>query len=249
MSTDSVTVVLFDIDGTLLRTEGVSRHSRAFRTAFEKVFGTECRFSRGMHGMTDMQIFISLAREMGLGDGQIRVLARDACRTMVELYKVPGEGDGSYVALPGVREVLEALSGRGVVLGLLTGNAPEIAQDKLASVGLDRFFAFGAFGTEGEDRTALPPIAIARAEALIGSAVNTRRVFVIGDTPRDVACALDNGCRAVAVATGFVPVTDLQASGAELVLPDLTDLAPLLRVMDLLPPPSHPLEERVGVKE
>ncbi len=225
-------VVLFDVDGTLIRTEGNSRHSRAFCAAFFQLFGTECQFAFGMHGMTDLQIYIALARELPGVDGRAEELAAEACRRMVEIYRTPDEADGFYVQLPGVLETLELLSERGALLGLLTGNAPEIARDKLKAVQLERFFAFGAFGTEGENRSALPPIAMARAEVVLNRAVDRRRVFIVGDTPRDVACALENGCRSVAVATGNFSAAQLTEAGAELVLPTLADPTPLLLLMD-----------------
>ena len=231
MVSSSRAVALFDIDGTLVRTDGASPHSRAFKAAFRRVYGTECTFSVEMHGMTDLQIFTMLASNLGLDDGHHRDLAAEACRSMVELYKVRDEADGRYVALPGAREVLEQLRQRGVVLGLVTGNVPEIAQDKLAAVGLAEFFRIGAYGSEGDERTVLPPLAVSRAEAFMGAKADPRHVFIVGDTPRDVACALDNGYRAVAVATGHVPLKELLKTRAELVLPDLTDAEPLVRLL------------------
>jgi len=225
-------VVLFDVDGTLVRTEGASRHSRAFRAAFKSVYGTECRFVPGLHGMTDMQIFMTLAKSMGLGGERVRELAREACRHMVAIYQTPEEGDGHYIDLPGARATVETLAARGAMLGLVTGNTLEIALHKLASVGLEGFFAFGAYGTEAWDRSGLPPIAVARAERLIGKPIDPRTVFVVGDTPRDVACALDNGYRSVAVATGSFGIPELLAAGAELVLPDLQDSGPLLQIVE-----------------
>ncbi len=226
-------VALFDIDGTLVRTEGPSRHSRAFKAAFQQVYGAECTFAVGMHGMTDLQIFMLLAKELKVGDGRLRESAVQACRSMVEIYGSREDGDGSYVVLPGVRDLLSTLSDYGVALGLITGNVPEIARDKLESTGLDRFFGFGAFGSEGDDRTMLPPLAVARAEFALGALVDPRRVFVIGDTPRDVLAAVNNGYRPVAVATGHISFADLSATGADLVLQDLTDPASLLDLMDL----------------
>jgi len=226
----SQAVVLFDVDGTLIRTEGRSRHSRAFHAAFLEVFGCECQFAANMHGMTDLQIYMALAQELPHVDGRCRSMAEEACRRMVEIYRTPDHSDGFYVALPGALETLEALTRLGVLLGLLTGNVPEIARDKLVAIRADRFFSFGAYGTDGVDRSELPPIAIARAEAVAGRPVDRGRVFIVGDTPRDVACALDNGCRAVAVATGSFSLSELAAAGAELVLPDLKDAGPLLRL-------------------
>lgn len=230
---DSPTLLLFDVDGTLVRTEGPSRHSRAFREAFREVYGVECRFTAGMHGMTDLQIYMELARGLAPVDGRGRELALRACRRMVEIYLNPADTDGQYVALPGARAALELLAGRGTVLGLLTGNAPEIARHKLGSVGLAEFFAFGAFGTEADNRSGLPPIAIGRAEAATGRRFETSRVFIVGDTPRDVACALDNGCRAVGVPTGSFTAEELVAAGAEVVLPSLEETGQLMQILGL----------------
>lgn len=226
-------VALFDIDGTLVRTEGRSRHSRAFLGAFRRVHGVDCRFDKEMHGMTDRQIFRELATSLGLRDGRLNELTDEACRVMLELYRVPDANDGHYVALPGAQELLETLQRMEVTLGLLTGNDPVIAEDKLNAARLADFFSFGAYGTEADDRVLLPPIAIARAEDLLGTRVDRRRVFVIGDTHRDVACALENGCRAVAVTTGHVAADRLQAAGAELILSSLEETGALFSFMGL----------------
>src|SRR5512133_2077381 len=112
---------------------------------------------------------------------------------MVEIYSSRDETDGTYVELPGVRTLLEMLREMGVLLGLITGNVPEIARDKLETTRLEEFFSFGAFGSEGDERRVLPPLAVSRAEAIAGTSLDPRRVFVIGDTPRDVDAAVLNG--------------------------------------------------------
>lgn len=231
--TEGRALALFDVDGTLVRTEGSSRHNRAFKAAFRQVFGADCSFVPGMHGMPDLQIFMVLSKDLDIVNGRHRELAESACRALVEIYATPDETDGTYEALPGTRSLLEKLRAAGVILGLVTGNPPEIARDKLTATGLAEFFSFGAFGTEAEERGALPPMALERAERLAGSRMDPEKVFIIGDTPRDVACALDNGYRAIAVATGHVSVADLLGTGAELVLPDLLDPEPMLRLMGL----------------
>jgi len=229
---ESPTLALFDVDGTLIRTEGPSPHTRAFKAAFEAVYGMECRFTPGLHGMTDLQIFMTLAKEQGLGDSKPEEMAREACRRMTKIYQTLAGGDSYYIKLPGVDTLLETLSHNGVLLGLVTGNVPEIALHKLASVGLASFFAFGAFGSEALDRNALPPLAVSRAQQLAGIHIEPARVIVLGDTPRDVICALENGYRSVAVATGNFREEELFAAGAELVLPDLKDPSPLMRLIN-----------------
>jgi phosphoglycolate phosphatase-like HAD superfamily hydrolase len=189
-----------------------------------------------MSGMTDRQIFMLIARELGVGDGRHEELVQEACRSMVDLYATKEEADGTYVALPGVRDLLEGLRARGVVLGLVTGNVPEIASHKLSETGLAEYFSFGAFGSEGDERTVLPPLAVARDEEASGRRVHPSRVFIVGDTPRDVACAVDNGYRAIAVATGHIPIDQLRTTPAELVLESLADPEPLLKLMGISSP-------------
>lgn len=233
MAGKTPTLVLFDVDGTLIRTEGPSPHTRAFKAAFKSVYGEDCRFITGLHGMTDMQIFMTLSEQMGLENSRLRELAEEACRQMVAIYQTPHNGDGHYVRLPGVEQLIETLVVNGVLLGLVTGNTPEIARHKLTSVGLDSYFSLGAFGSEAWDRTHLPPIAVARAEQSIGQPIASNGVIVLGDTPRDVACALDNGYRSVAVATGHFTMDELVAAGAELVLPDLQNIQPFMRFLNI----------------
>ncbi len=125
---------------------------------------------------------------------------------------------------------LEELSGRAdAILSLVTGNLEPVARLKLARAGLDRFFAGGqgAFGSDAEDRTELPAIARRRAGALNGGAPYPReRTVVIGDTPRDIACARADGVRCVAVATG--PFTADALTGADAVLPSAHGLVAAL---------------------
>jgi phosphoglycolate phosphatase-like HAD superfamily hydrolase len=110
-----------------------------------------------------------------------------------------------------------------VLLGLLTGNLERTARIKLNRFDLNRFFKFGAFGSDSEHRVALPAIAAARAERLSGAPVALgRHVQIIGDTPRDVECALANGATAVAVATGGATTDELRSAGAHVVFEDFT---------------------------
>lgn len=137
------------------------------------------------------------------------------------------------IALPGVHDALKHLRERAVTrgdvaLGLLTGNYGAAVPIKLAAVGIDpAWFPITAFGDEGPTRAALVALALAKYRRRTGRAIESRRVVVIGDTPRDVACARANGCMAFAVATGKHTVDELRESGADVVVPDLTDPLPL----------------------
>lgn len=136
--------------------------------------------------------------------------------------------------MPGVPEVLaELCERREVVLGLLTGNYGPSAHLKLAAAELSpEWFEVSAFGDEAPSRPELVVLAMKRYEAQHRSSIETRQVVVIGDTPRDVHCALRNDCIAFAVATGMHSESALREAGAHIVVPDLADPAPLFRLLD-----------------
>jgi phosphoglycolate phosphatase len=134
--------------------------------------------------------------------------------------------------LPGVRELLDALSGRDdVYVALLTGNYEAAAQVKLEYFDLWRYFPCGAFGDDAPDRNGLLPKAVARVAACGGPLVAAADVVVIGDTPLDVACAMASGARSIAVATGSHSVEDLRAAGADVTFRDLNDTRAVLSAL------------------
>jgi phosphoglycolate phosphatase-like HAD superfamily hydrolase len=134
--------------------------------------------------------------------------------------------------LPGVREALDALSGRpDVFLGLLTGNYEQGARIKLEYFDLWRYFRCGAYGDDSLDRHALVPVAVARSLEAGCPAVDPRDVVIIGDTPLDVACARDAGVNCLAVATGGFTVDALRAAGADTVVDSLADTEAVVRVL------------------
>ena len=127
-------------------------------------------------------------------------------------------------AKPGVTALLEALeSETEVTLGLLTGNLEPTARLKLSPLDANRFFAFGAFGSDHEDRYQLPKIALGRARTAVGIPVEGPDAVIIGDSVHDVLCGRDIGVRAVAVATGKTPLEHLSAAGPDALLADFSD--------------------------
>jgi phosphoglycolate phosphatase-like HAD superfamily hydrolase len=148
---------------------------------------------------------------------------------MLEEEMRVGASEGKLV-LPGVRELLDALAARDdVSMGLLTGNIAPAARIKLAYFGLWDYFAWGAFGDVHCDRNALFDLALEAARRHDGTKVERDRVFVIGDTPHDVACARGGGAVAIAVATGFSSADELRAAGADVVFDDLSDTASVMQ--------------------
>ncbi len=198
-------LLLFDIDGTLLH-GATDAHRDSLHGALLEVHGIDATRVRpsAPAGRTDGEI----AREILLGAGisAERIDERaDAVRELCcENYARLCPADLSRTVLPGIRELLELLcTSEGVVLGLLTGNYEPVARIKLQRAGIGHYFpgGQGAFGSDSEDRVSLPPLARRRAGER-GRPYPREHTVVIGDTPRDIACAKADGVRCVAVATG-----------------------------------------------
>jgi phosphoglycolate phosphatase len=226
----AMTVVLLDIDGTLIRTGRAG--SRAMNRAFEDLFGIAGAFDGvEMAGRTDRWILDDAASRAGIdlsGDNYHRFQDRYFSRLM-ETLREPAPGKG---VLPGVRRLLETLDTRDdVFAALLTGNCEEGARIKLQHFDIWKFFRCGAFGDEVTDRNHLFDIAMERAEACGVPRAQAADVVVVGDTVLDVACAKAAGARSVAVATGPCDLDTLRKSGADVVVRDLTDTDALFRLL------------------
>jgi phosphoglycolate phosphatase-like HAD superfamily hydrolase len=229
-------LVLFDIDGTLLGTDGAGR--RAIHRALLDETGTagpidQYRFD----GKTDPQIIGDLLALAGHPRAADRACIDAVCHRYVEhLQAELDKPTQTTTLMPGTRELLGALqahetAGRALV-GLLTGNLAPGAELKLRSAGLDPGrFQVGAYGSDSARRSDLPAVAAERAAALTGHAVAGTDVIVVGDTPDDVACGRPIGARCVAVATGVYDVAALRAAGAAYVFETLADTA---RVLDAI---------------
>lgn len=225
-------IVLFDIDGTLIRTGRAG--NRAMSRAFEDVFGIAGAFDGvPMAGRTDKGILDDGASRAGVdltGGNLERFRSRYFAR-LAETLPEPGPQKG---ILPGVLPLLEAIAMRADLFpALLTGNCEEGARLKLQHFDLWRFFPCGAFGDDLADRNALFPVAMERALACGAPQVPTRDVFVIGDTVRDVECAQAAGARSIAVATGLSDAQTLRAAGADVVMDDMSDTDRLLRLFSV----------------
>ncbi len=224
-------LVLFDIDGTLLATGGPAKE--AFRGAMMETYGTVGDIEVvSFAGKTDPQIARELLRGAGLSDDAIGAGMPELWRRYLGYLEVALE-ERPMLALPGVEELLVELGRRSAeyAIGLLTGNIRSGAKLKLRSAGLDGHFAMGSFGSDSEERDDLPGIALRRARELWGVTFRGRDVYVVGDTPRDVACGLKEGTRTLAVATGHFRAEELRAAGAHHVLDDLSATDQVLEVL------------------
>jgi phosphoglycolate phosphatase len=208
-------LLLFDIDGTLLL-KASREHVLALHAALRRIHGLQELPTGKIEaaGRTDLAIARSILTLAGVSAEQIDDRARDVAMMACEEYQVLCPKDLTDRVAPGVPEVLETLAARDdVQLALLTGNLECVARLKLERAGLARYFerGQGAFGSDSEDRSDLSEIARRRA----GDHPRERTV-VIGDTPRDIACARADDVHCIAIATGPFRASDLH--GADVVI-------------------------------
>jgi phosphoglycolate phosphatase-like HAD superfamily hydrolase len=224
-------LVLFDIDGTLVLTGGAG--IRAMNRAGEAVLGVPSILDGiPVAGRTDWIIFRDALDRIGreLDDDLFARLRDEHVSNLREEILQPGRG--VKAVMPGVRELLPVLRSRDdVFLGLVTGNFRDAARIKLEHFDLWGYFQCGAFGDDSADRNELVPVALERARGCGLPHVRCEDVFVVGDTPHDVACAAAVGATSVAVATGTHSVDELRESGAAVVLRDLSDTARFVRLL------------------
>ena len=225
-------LVLFDIDGTLLRSDGAGK--RAIHRALLEVFGATGPADYHFDGKTDKQIVRELMRLEGHADHHIDA----SMQRLLDLYvgylnEELTVSTGRARVLPGVRELLAALDERReVILGLLTGNLEQGARAKLDAVGIDfDRFRIGAFGSDHEHRPELPAIARSRTKGQLGIDIHGNAMVVIGDTPADLTCGRSLGANAIGVATGRYSVEELLQHDPVAAFPDLSDTESVLRAI------------------
>jgi len=225
-------LVLFDIDGTLLSSEGLGRAS--MQRALADVFGSPGNPSYRYDGKTDKQIVRDVMRLEGHSDAHID----SRMETLIILYLEglrAGVKSGRFNVRPlaGVVEILDELERReDVVIGLLTGNIEPGARIKLSAAGInpDRF-RVNAFGSDHEHRPELPAIAQRRASETLGLDIAGDRLVVVGDTPADIECGRSLGARAIGVASGHYTVEELETHNPYAALPSLANTQQVLETI------------------
>lgn len=225
-------LVLFDIDGTILLTDGAGK--RAIHRALVEIFGATGPDDHAFGGKTDPQIARELMRLVGHGDDHIDARMTELLdRYVGYLHEELRSGADGVRVMPGVRELLDALDERDdVIVGLLTGNLEEGARAKLRSAGIDPGrFVVGAYGSDHEERGALPAVAQQRAREQLGIHITGTDVVVIGDTPADIHCGRGVGARVIAVATGQYSVSELWEHTPAAVFADLSPTGDVIRVI------------------
>jgi len=228
-----VKLVLFDIDGTILWSDGAGR--RAMTRALTAAFGSSGSSDYRYDGKTDMQIVRDLMRMEGhadtLIDSRMEMLLEDYVSALHDELRSEAT---TVQRFDGVLELLDALEARDDRhIGLLTGNIEVGARAKLRAVGIDPMrFTASAFGSDHEVRGELPAIAQRRAREQFGLDVAGDAIIIIGDTPADIDCTRGIGARAIAVATGRYSVDDLAEHSPAAVFADLSDTAAVMRAID-----------------
>jgi phosphoglycolate phosphatase-like HAD superfamily hydrolase len=221
-----VKLVLFDIDGTLVWTDGAGR--RAIHHALTEVFGSTGPADYRFDGKTDPQIVRDMMRFVGHADRHIDDRMEEVFKLYIERLREELRAPGYRPrVMPGVFELLDALESHpDVALGLLTGNLADGARAKLESVGIDPGrFRVGAYGSDHEERPSLPDVARRRLREELGIDITGADCVIIGDTPADVTCGRGVGARAIGVATGRYSTEELRRHGPAAVFADLSDTA------------------------
>lgn len=219
-------ILLFDIDGTLVRTAGAGK--AAMEAGLLGEFGLSAiRDTVEYSGRTDRAIGRDLLRVHGIDPSpanQVRLQNAYLSHLPNSLRARGGE------VCPGIQSLLTRLKPHnGIVLGLLTGNVRTGAQHKLGHFGLWDYFACGGFGDEHYERDDVARMAVAEVRAHLGRDFDAGEVWIIGDTPLDVKCARAVGAKAVAVATGWHPHDELAAHQPDYLFADLSNADELLR--------------------
>ena len=223
MSQDHL-ALLFDIDGTLISTGGAGAAS--WRLAFDELYGIPADIGKFTDaGMTDSQV-ARRTFEAVVGHApsrkELSVLLE---RRLNHLYETVADSTG-YRVLPGVEKLLPRLLERGYLLGLVTGNGEAAAHIKLHRARLNRFFSFGGYGSDSDDRSELTKRALERAGLVFGEPIDPKQCLAVGDTPLDVAAAHGARIECVGVASGHFSVEQLREAGADYVLGSLEERLP-----------------------
>jgi len=215
-------LVLFDIDGTLVRRSG-PHHRQVLVDAVRWATGLETT-TEGIpvQGMLDPDILAAMMRRAGESRATIARVMPEIIGRAQRLY-VRRCPDLTGKTCPGARAVLERLRRRGMLLGLVTGNLTRIGWKKLECAGLKEYFRFGAFAEMARDRAGLARMAIRQARER-GWIDGANPIVLVGDAPADVVAAKANGIKVIAVRTGISTEAELKAENPDVLLADLRQL-------------------------
>ena len=232
-------VLLWDIDGTLIRSVRVGGYKIYTIPVLEEIFGTSGQLgTMRVSGMTDLQIIAEALREEGFTHDDIRKEIHRVCeRLTAEAKRVASDGEPFFELLPGVANTLDVLDKHPrYQSALLTGNIETMAYLKMELVGLESYFKLpGAFGEESHQRRDLPELAADRINKQLQLNLKPEQFIVIGDTPNDIDCAKHFGARSVALGTGrFYSKEEILACEPDAWLEDLSNPELVIKTLDEL---------------
>ena len=218
---EEIKAVLWDIDGTLRTTGGAG--AVAWQRAFADLYGVEANIDEHTRaGMTDPEITEIIFDQVVGRPGTPEEHAQVVARYLSYMPEAVAESTG-YRVMPGIEEILPRLAEAGVVQGIVSGNVEPAARIKLERGDLNRYLAFGGFGSDARDRVEVTRRAIERGGEAAGAPLDLARTISVGDTPRDVSAGHGAGIRVVGVATGSYSVAEQEEAGADWAIADVTE--------------------------
>jgi len=218
--------ILFDIDGTLINTGGAGAAS--WRLAFDELYGISADIGKFTDaGMTDPAVGRRTFEAVLNRKPERREFTRLMERRNCYLHQTVQESKG-YEVLPGVNELLPKLIDGGYMLGIVTGNVEAAAHVKLHRANLNRFFSFGGYGSDSDERGEVTRIALERASQVYGEKVERDQAFSVGDTPLDVTGAHAAGIECVGVGSHHYTADQLREAGADYAITSLEEELPPL---------------------
>jgi phosphoglycolate phosphatase len=219
----SQSLVLFDIDGTLMRGAG-PHHKSALVEGVRRITGlTTTLDGFPTQGMLDGDLLVAMLRAAGHDESAIQSDLEAIAAECERCYLANCAQDLRPSVCVGVEQVLAELHKRGVALGLVTGNFSAIGWKKLELAGLRRYFSTGAFAEDGTTRASLAKISLERA-LKAGLLADRYRVSLIGDHTNDIGAAKANGFQSIGVATGLTSLEELRAAQPDIAVRDFREL-------------------------
>lgn len=229
-------LILFDIDGTILRFKKLLSHSLV-NYLVNNIFHSSINdsYKPDFSGKTDLMIIHEICIASNIDFNEVLVNINDIWSKLLNFFEPYSTKENIYV-FPGVKNLISRLAkDTNCQLGLVTGNFKENAYLKLSAVDLAHYFPFGAFGSDFEDRNLLPILAIQRAnEYLNANVFNNENTIIIGDSIRDIECAKKNNMKVLSVATGPIDFELLKKQYPDAIFKDFKDYHIVINIINKL---------------